>query len=58
MTLTVPTVNRARDVMFLAAGADKAEMVQKLVARDPSIPASRVRPDATLLVDERAAARL
>ena len=58
MTLTVPTVNRARDVMFLAAGADKAEMVQKLVAHDPSIPASRVRPDATLLVDESAAARL
>ena len=53
MTLTVPTVNRARDVMFLAAGAGKAEMVQKLVARDPSIPASRVRPDATLLVDEQ-----
>ncbi len=58
MTLTVPTVNRARDVMFLAAGAGKAEMVQKLVARDPGIPASRVRPDATLLVDERAAAGL
>jgi hypothetical protein len=32
--------------------------VQKLVARDPGIPASRVRPDATLLVDERAAAGL
>jgi len=58
MTLTVPTVNRARDVMFLAAGAGKAEMVQKLVARDPGIPASRVRPDATLLVDERAASGL
>ena len=58
ITLTVPTVNRARDVMFLAAGAGKAEMVQKLVARDPGIPASRVRPDATLLVDERAAAGL
>ena len=56
MTLTVPTVNRARDVMFLAAGPGKAEMVHKLVARDPSIPASRVRPDATVLVDESAAA--
>ncbi|RPI09569.1 MAG: 6-phosphogluconolactonase [Actinobacteria bacterium] len=58
MTLTVRAVNRARDVMFLVAGADKAEMVQKLVSRDPSIPASRVRADATLLVDDRAAARL
>jgi 6-phosphogluconolactonase len=58
MTLTVPVVNRARDVMFLAAGAEKAEMVQRLAARDPNIPASRVRPDATLLIDRSAAARL
>lgn len=58
MTLTVPAVNRARDVMFLAAGAGKAEMVHKLATRDPGIPASRVRPEATLLVDQSAAARL
>lgn len=55
MTLTVPAVNRAREIMFLAAGAGKVEMVRKLAARDPSIPASHVRPDSTVLVDESAA---
>ena len=55
MTLTVPAVNRARDVMFLAAGDGKREMVKRLVARDPTIPATHVRDDATLLIDELAA---
>ncbi len=58
MTLTVPAVNRARDVMFLAAGAGKSEMVKRLVARDPGIPSSHVRADATLLVDHEAASAL
>ena len=41
MTLTVPAVNRARSVMFLAAGGPgKSEMVKRLVARDRSIPAT------------------
>ncbi|HMK12918.1 MAG TPA: 6-phosphogluconolactonase, partial [Acidimicrobiales bacterium] len=55
MTLTVPAVNRARDVMFLAAGDGKREMVRRLVTGDRSIPASHVRPDATVLVDDAAA---
>ncbi len=58
MTLTVPAVNRARSVMFLAAGEGKTEMVKRLVARDMSIPASHVRADASLLVDESAASTL
>jgi 6-phosphogluconolactonase len=58
MTLTVPAVNRARSVMFLAAGEGKTEMVKRLVARDMSIPASHVRADASLLVDESAASSL
>ena len=58
MTLTVPTVNRSRSVMFLAAGEGKTEMVKRLVARDMSIPAVAVRADAPLLVDESAAAAL
>ena len=58
MTLTVPTVNRARSVMFLAGGPGKSEMVKRLVARDAGIPTSRVRPDATLLIDEPAASDL
>jgi len=45
LTLTVPAVNRAPRIMFLAAGAAKAAPVAKLVAGDPSIPASHVRRD-------------
>ena len=39
-------------------GAGKSEMVKRLVARDMSIPATHVRADATLLVDESAASAL
>jgi len=56
LTLTVPAVNRAREIMFLVADAEKADAVAKLVAGDPAIPASHVRRDGTvLLVDEAAA---
>jgi 6-phosphogluconolactonase len=57
LTLTVPAVNRARDVMFLVAGADKAPAVAALVAGTSDIPASHVRRDGVvLLLDEAAAA--
>ena len=43
MTLTLPVLDRARSVLFLATGEEKAEALRKLLARDQSIPASRVR---------------
>jgi 6-phosphogluconolactonase len=56
LTLTVPAVNRARRIMFLAAGAAKAAPVAKLVAGDPSIPASHVRrDDVDVFIDAAAA---
>jgi 6-phosphogluconolactonase len=56
LTLTVPAVNRGRHIMFLVAGAAKADAVGKLVAGDPSIPASHVRrDDVDVFADERAA---
>jgi 6-phosphogluconolactonase len=59
LTLTVPAVNRAREIMFLIEGTDKAPAVAKLVAGDASIPASHVRRDGTvLLLDEAAAASI
>lgn len=58
MTLTVPAVNRARSVMFLAAGDGKSDVVKRLVSGDKSIPSSHVRPDATLLLDDAAASAL
>jgi 6-phosphogluconolactonase len=58
MTLTYPIIDRARRILWLATGDGKAEMLQRLVAAEPQIPAGRVRQEhATALVD-RAAARL
>lgn len=49
MTLTVPCINRAGDVMFLVEGAAKAAVARLLVEADNSIPASRVREERTSL---------
>jgi 6-phosphogluconolactonase len=58
LTLTVPAVNRARQLMFLVAGADKADAVAKLVAGDPGVPASHVRRNEVVLMLDEAARRL
>jgi 6-phosphogluconolactonase len=56
LTLTVPAVNRARHVMVLVAGADKANAVRALLEGDPGIPASHVRrAGTTVLADADAA---
>src|SRR5918992_901047 len=61
VTLTLRLFNTAREVVFLVAGADKAEAVERVFGDrpDPTAPAALVRPGAgTLLVvlDEPAAA--
>lgn len=59
LTLTFPVLERAREVVFLAAGADKAKAVAQLVDGDPTIPAGRLqRNDAVLLLDPEAASSL
>jgi 6-phosphogluconolactonase len=56
MTLTYPALDRARAVLFVATGAEKAAMVHRLQAGDTTIPAGRVDARrATLLVDTAAA---
>jgi len=56
MTLTYPALNRARRVLWVVTGTDKAEMLGRLLARDPSIPAGRVRQEQALLMADRTAA--
>lgn len=59
MTLTLPVLNRAREIVWLVRGAAKAPMVRRLVDGDASIPAGRVdRAHARLLLDHAAAAEL
>jgi 6-phosphogluconolactonase len=56
MTLTFPVLNRSRRVLWLIAGTDKAGMLPRLLAGDPSIPAGRVSAADQVVVADRAAA--
>jgi len=56
MTLTYPILNRARRVLWVVTGKEKAEMLPRLLAGDPSIPAGRVRHDHALVMADPAAA--
>jgi 6-phosphogluconolactonase len=55
MTLTYPMLNRARRVLWLVTGPEKAAMLARLRAGDPSIPAGRIRQDQALVLADRAA---
>lgn len=54
MTLTYPMLNRSRRILWLVTGAEKAEMLARLVAGDVSIPAGRIRQDKALVFVDRA----
>ena len=56
MTLTYPTLNRARRVLWVVTGGEKVEMLRRLFTGDESIPAGRVRREQALLIADRAAA--
>jgi 6-phosphogluconolactonase len=56
MTLTYPTLDRARRILWLVTGADKAVMLSRLRTSDPSIPAGRVRQERALILADRVAA--
>ena len=56
MTLTLPIINAARSVLFLATGADKAGALDSVRSGSRSVPAGWVRARSTLwLVDRHAA---
>ena len=64
LTMTYPILNGAREVLFLVAGADKADRLVEVLEGPPDprrLPSQRVRPANGLLawyVDRQAAARL
>jgi 6-phosphogluconolactonase len=56
MTLTYPELHRARALLWVVTGDEKVDAIQKLLARDPSIPAGRVEPGGeSLILADRAA---
>ncbi len=56
MTLTYPVLDRARSVLWLVTGAEKAAVLPRLLRGDPAIPAGRVHATDALIVADRAAA--
>ena len=63
LTLTRPILNRGREVLFLVAGADKAERLVEVLAgpADPKrLPSQAIQPDGQLVwfLDDAAAALL
>jgi len=56
MTLTFPLINRARRVLWVVTGADKAAMFRRLLDGDRTIPAGRVCQLRAVMLADRAAA--
>ena len=56
MTLTYPTINRARRILWVVTGSEKVEMLRRLREGDVSIPAGRVHREQALLLADLAAA--
>lgn len=62
ISLTLPVINNARNVIFLVSGENKAEVIKKILEEgDRMLPAARVTPDRAnlfFLMDEKAASLL
>ena len=56
MTLTYPIINRARQVLWVVTGKDKAEIVGRLRNGDTSIPSGRIEKEHALMIADRLAA--
>lgn len=56
MTLTYPILNRARQILWVVTGSEKAGMVNRLLNGDREIPACRVSSSHALLLADSAAA--
>jgi 6-phosphogluconolactonase len=58
LTLTLPVINAARAVLFMVQGAGKREPLERVLRRDPTLPASLVQPvdgELRFIVDRAAA---
>jgi 6-phosphogluconolactonase len=55
MTLTFPMINRSRQILWLATGAAKIPMIERLLQADTTIPAGRIGQAQALLFTDAAA---
>jgi 6-phosphogluconolactonase len=55
MTLTYSVLNRARRILWIVTGSEKAQMLVRLRDGDTSIPAGRICQDTALILADRAA---
>jgi 6-phosphogluconolactonase len=59
MTLTYPLINRAEKILWVITGAEKAEMLERLLQKDTLIPAGKVdQHHAIVLTEESSASKL
>jgi 6-phosphogluconolactonase len=56
ITLTLPKINESRRIVLLATGAEKAPMLERVIAGpDPAVPASLLERDSLEIVADQAA---
>jgi len=55
MTLTYPVLDRARCILWVVTGSDKAPALERLRRGDRTIPAGRVRSDRAIILADAAA---
>ena len=50
ITMTYPVLESSAATIFLVAGAGKRDILSRLLAHDPALPASKVDPQGTFMV--------
>ena len=58
MTLTYPLINRAKKILWVATGVEKAEMLRRLRDGDKSIPAGKIKTTGVSVLADADAAKL
>lgn len=59
MTMTFPLINQAEKILWVITGEEKAEMLERLLHQDPTIPAGKInQTHAIILTEENAAVKI
>jgi 6-phosphogluconolactonase len=55
MTITYPMINRARNILWIVTGAEKATILKRMLDSDPTIPAGLIFQDNAYVIADNAA---